>query len=101
MTWVYLAGEANDGKIIKIGRTVKEGQTVRERLKTVNGSQHSDEKYVMLAAVRGDQSAEKFLKDYFADYRQPNRGGHTEYFYAEPPLVEYALWPGAAFHQPR
>ena len=90
MTWVYLAGEANDGKIIKIGKT-NTSETVRQRLKTVNGGQHSDERYVMLAAVRGDKTAEKALHDYFEQYRQ-QRGSHQEYFYAEPPLVEYALW---------
>src|SRR5580765_4002536 len=88
MTWVYLAGESNEGKIIKIGRTVKSDRTVAERLKTVNREQHSDERYIMLVAVRGDGTAEKSLHDYFAPFRQ-TRGSKIEYFHAEPELIEY------------
>ena len=89
MTWVYLAGERKTGKTIKIGKTTQ--ATVRQRLKSVNGAQMNDEEYVLLAAVRGDGTAESALHDYFKDYRQA-RGSHTEYFDAEPALIEYVLW---------
>src|SRR6267378_1312304 len=88
--WIYLLGEANEGKTIKIGKSNK--PTMADRVGTVNGEQHSAERYVLLVAMRGERLAETKMQDYFAEYRQDDRGRHREYFHAVPPLVEYALW---------
>lgn len=87
--WVYLLGEATEGRVIKVGKTDK--PTVADRIKTVNADQHSDQWFVLLAAMRGDKLAETRIKDHFASIRE-DRGRRTEYFKAEDPIVEYMLW---------
>ena len=86
--WVYVLGE-RQGAPIKIGKT--DAATVRERINGVNGAQMSDQEFVLLAAVRGDPTAEKELHDYFGGCRQP-RGRHREYYHATDELIGYVLW---------
>ena len=88
MSWVYILGE-RDGRAVKIGRS--DGATVAPRLKQVNGEQMSDESFVLLAAMRGDATAETALLDYFAQWRQP-RGRRREYHEPVTEIVEYVLW---------
>ena len=88
--WVYVAGEVNDGKVIKIGST--KAATVATRLQNVNGDMSVlGERFVLLAAMRSEPRAEKNLHNYFAAFRL-DRGNRTEYFRADPALVEYVLW---------
>jgi hypothetical protein len=88
--WVYLAGEAKQGKVIKIGSS--KAATMAARLKDIDRDMSVlGENYVLLAAMRGETRAEIFTQDYFRQY-QLDRGSREEYFAAEPPLVEYALW---------
>ncbi len=89
MTWVYLAGERS-GQIIKIGKTDK--PTVRDRLRSVNGDQWYGREFVLLAAVRGDSTAEAALHAYFKRFQLKEAGSRTEYYEAAPELVEYVLW---------
>jgi hypothetical protein len=87
--WIYLLGEANDGEVIKVGKT--DEPVVAARIKGVNGDQHSDERFVLLAAMRGEPRAETAIKKHFEPYRLA-RGRRTEYFEAAEPLVEYVVW---------
>lgn len=89
MPWVYFMGEATEGKIIKIGTSKNE--TLVSRLQSVNSSQQSNERFVLLAGVVGEPRIETTLKKHFAGIRQ-SRGPRQEYFHAEPELVEYVLW---------
>ena len=88
--WIYLLGEATEGKTVKIGKT--SAATMAVRIESIDRDQHSAERYVLLAAMRGESRAEKATQDYFDEYRLTNRGSHREYFRAESPLVEYMLW---------
>lgn len=86
--WVYILGEKS-GRDIKVGHS--KGSTLRERIKTVNAEQTTDETYVLLAAVHGTTKDEQIIKRHFAEYQRP-KGSRTEYFHAAEPLVEYANW---------
>ena len=51
--WVYVAGEVNDGKVIKIGST--KAATVATRIQNVNGDMSVlGERFVLLAAMRSE-----------------------------------------------
>lgn len=88
-TWIYILGEKR-GRDMKIGRTTK--PTVAGRIANVNGTQHSDAEYILLAAVRGESKDEVAMHDYFAEWRQTGRGSHREYYDPVDELVEYAAW---------
>jgi hypothetical protein len=87
--WVYLLGEANGAEVVKVGRT--DQPTVASRIKTINGDQHSDERFVLLAAMRGEARAERAILRYFAEHLEP-RGSHREYLRAVEPVVGYVIW---------
>jgi hypothetical protein len=89
MSWVYLLGEATEGRVIKIGWSKSE--SVALRIKEVNREQHTDENFVLLAGVRGEKMAERCLQRSF-EHCQQARGSRTEYFHADESLVEYVLW---------
>ncbi len=86
--WIYVLGE-REGRAIKIGHTTQ--KRVLDRLNGVNGDQHNDESFVMLAAVRSTRLGESTAQDYFAEHRQP-RGRRKEYFDPADELVEWVLW---------
>jgi hypothetical protein len=87
--WIYLCGEANRGDVVKIGHSNQ--RTMAERIKSIDAEQHSDERFVLLAAMRGELRAEKLIQEHFEPYRL-ERGRKTEYFKATEPIVEYVLW---------
>lgn len=87
MTWIYILGEVA-GREIKIGQT-RNG--LRQRIAEVNRDQMTEDRYVLLVGVRGATKDEKAIQREFADLRV-DKGTRTEYFHAEPRLVEYAAW---------
>lgn len=89
VSWVYIAGEATEGKTIKIGFTKSE--CVAARLKSINGEQHSAERYVLLAAFHANRGTERIIQDYFDESRLA-RGARREYFRADDRLTSYVLW---------
>jgi hypothetical protein len=86
--WVYLLGEKS-GANTKIGHS--KDSTMRERLRTVNGEQMTDDEYVLLVSIHGTTKDETYLKDHFADLAI-RKGRRTEYFQAHPRIIEYANW---------
>jgi hypothetical protein len=87
--WIYILGEAT-GNDIKVGKTGE--STAIKRINGVNNAQTTDEKYVCLAAVRGERKDEETIKGYFSHLRRTDKGARTEYFWPEAELVEYAAW---------
>jgi hypothetical protein len=88
--WIYVLGESKDGRVVKIGKTDR--PLVADRMKSINGEQHSDETFVLLAAMRGEPRAERILLDHFSHARLTTRGRRREYFNACSELVEYVIW---------
>ena len=86
--WIYVLGSL-DGKTVKIGHTRK--KRVGDRIRDIEGEQMTDERYVMLAAVRSVKAGEDVTHSHFAQWRQP-RGSHKEYYDASDPVVEWILW---------
>lgn len=85
--WIYALGEAGGGKI-KFGKT---GKTLRGRVGTVNADQMTSDRYVLLAAVRGTPKDEAAIHRYFEPHRL-DMGSRTEYYAADPEVVEYVAW---------
>jgi hypothetical protein len=86
--WIYVLGSL-DGQTIKLGHTNE--KSVCDRLRQVEREQMSDEKYVLLAAVRSAKTGEDAAHRFFEEWRQP-RGSHKEYYDAAEPLIEWVLW---------
>jgi hypothetical protein len=87
--WVYVLGEKS-GADVKIGHTRDE--TLRSRLRGVNGAQTTMEEYVLLAGVRGSLKDESRLKRHFDAYRRQDKGARQEYFRPDPEVVQYVHW---------
>lgn len=86
--WIYALGETA-GKIVKFGRNGT--GDLRGRIRQINDEQHSEERFVLLAALRSEPQLETVLKRTFDPYRA-RRGRRTEYYDAAAPVVEYLLW---------
>lgn len=86
--WIYVLGEVSGGTI-KIGHSTK--PTVGERINEVRADQHTDDDYVLLAAVRSSRTGEDLTHRFFDEYRQ-QRGRRKEYYNATEPLIEWVLW---------
>lgn len=87
MLWIYVFGERS-GRDIKIGKTGE--NDLRARLRGINADQTTDERYEIIAGVRGTSNEEKILKNLFT--MRSGKGNRTEYFEPTPDLVEYANW---------
>ncbi len=87
--WMYLLGE-NRSADWKIGHT--KDPTIRKRVKSVNGSQTADERYVLLAGVRASTKDEEAVKEYFQPHLRTTKGTRTEYFVCADECVEWISW---------
>lgn len=86
--WVYVLGERT-GADVKFGHS--KAATVRERLKTVNRDQMSDDSYVLLAAVKATTKDEDYIKAHFAKHLRP-KGSRKEYFHPDVEVIEWVNW---------